>query len=144
MGGRDWDCSMGRNTKAGSVNSVKIGYDPQMARIELDVRRRYGFVLGRSLNSDQHYVGLANGNAVRARATIRVVPEQCWDPSFIRSLTVTPYTERPTYQNLIEEQKHPHLHAHDPSMAYDHEPQHEKTTPRLDITGADIERIWLL
>ena len=47
---------------------------PKKMRAKLDQRWRYGIFLGRSMASDQIFVGLASGEVVCARAKVRLVP----------------------------------------------------------------------
>ena len=47
---------------------------PKKLRAKLDQRWRYGIFLGRSLSSDQNYVGLSSGDVICARAIVRSRP----------------------------------------------------------------------
>ena len=48
-------------------------YVPKRARFKLDLRWRLGVCLGIANNSNEYYVGLYNGNVVKARYVVRVV-----------------------------------------------------------------------
>ena len=43
-----------------------LWFVPKKLRTKLDVRWRYGVFLGRSLSTDQNYIGLADGSVVGA------------------------------------------------------------------------------
>ena len=51
---------------------------PKKMRSKLDQRWRYGVFLGRSLSSDQNFIGLHSGDVICARAMVRVVPNIRW------------------------------------------------------------------
>ena len=51
-----------------------LWYVPKKHRAKLGARLRYGVFLGRSIGSDQNFIGLAVGLIVTARATLRIVP----------------------------------------------------------------------
>ena len=63
----------GRDRICGSGEHI-MWYVPKKMRAKLDQRWRYGVVLGRFMASDQHFVGLAGGEVVCARAIVRLVP----------------------------------------------------------------------
>ena len=86
---------------------------PAKQRAKLDQRWRYGFFIGRSINSDQNFVATLSGDVVRARAIIRVVPSVRWDADAISQLHVTPTREQTDFQDLIEQSHQPHLREQD-------------------------------
>lgn len=63
---------------------------------------RYGIFLGRSLNSDQNFVGVPGGDVVRARAFIRLDPSARWDTSKLLGVKTTPLTESTRHFDKIE------------------------------------------
>ena len=65
-------------------------YVPKKLRSKLDQRWRYGIFLGRSMSSDQNFIGLANGEVVCARAIVRLVPSVRWDMSRIAAMRHLP------------------------------------------------------
>ena len=80
-------------------------------RGKADQRFRYGIFLGRCLGSDQNFVGLSNGDVVRARAIVRLVPESRWDSAFALRLKTTPLTESTRWLDGIEQTGVPHQHS---------------------------------
>ena len=92
--------------------------------------------LGRSLSSDQNYVGLSSGEVVCARAIVRVVPSIRWSPDMISRINVSPLTFKIGTLHKIEEQSEPQAHP-EPN------PDDVETAPqrrRLQISDADILR----
>ena len=85
-------------------------YVPKKMRSKLDQRWRYGIFLGRSMSSDQNFIGLANGDVVCARAIVRLVPSVRWDMSRIAAITVSPFEFKSKNQDLIETDAEPHTH----------------------------------
>ena len=83
---------------------------PKKLRSKLDQRWRYGIFLGRSMSSDQHFVGLANGEVVCARAIVRLVLSLRWDAEKIRAIRITPFDFKTRNQDAIEEDPDPHAH----------------------------------
>ena len=96
------------------------------------------FFLGRSMSSDQNYVGLLNGNVVRARAIVRLVPEARWISANVLALKTTPMTEHSRLLDNIEHVHDPHAHA-----AEDVEPADIPAMPprrRVRITYSDLQK----
>ena len=75
-------------------------------RAKADQRWRYGCFLGRSLGSDQNFIGLANGGIIRARAMVRLTP----DAQRLLSLKATPLAESTKWLDKIEEHEQPQKH----------------------------------
>ena len=77
--GRDGRTAWGRlHGKESHERTCELGenilwYVPKRLRSKLDQKWRYGAFLGRSLNSDQNHVVVADGSMVRARAIVRLV-----------------------------------------------------------------------
>ena len=67
--------------------------------------------LGRSISSDQSFIGLPNGNVTRARAIVRLVPEARWKSELALAVTMTPFNESPHYLDKLEDGESPHEHA---------------------------------
>ena len=67
---RDHICELGEKV---------LWFVPAKLRAKLDQKWRYGIFLGRSLSSDQMFIGIAGGDVVRAKAIIRLVPSCRWD-----------------------------------------------------------------
>ena len=108
---------------------------PKKVRAKLDQRWRYGIFLGRSMSSDQNFVGLANGDVVCARAIVRLVPGLRWDVDKIDSIRITPFDFKTRNQDTIEEDPDPHNHP-EPKPS-DAEPA---VSRRLKIFDSDIKR----
>ena len=81
---------------------------PKMLRHKMDPRWRKGVFLGRPWNGDQNFVGIANGQIVRARALVRHVPDKRWNPNRLSKICVTPNTERPGNHDDLETLDAPH------------------------------------
>ena len=69
---------------------------PKALRSKLDQRWRYGVFLGRSISSDQNFIGLPNGRVIRARAIVRLVPEARWKKDLLFAVAMTPLQDSPT------------------------------------------------
>ena len=61
-------------------------------RAKMDQRWRCGICLGRSLSSDQNYIGLSSGVVICARAIVSVAPGMRWSHEAISKINVTPLT----------------------------------------------------
>ena len=83
---------------------------PKKMRAKLDQRWRYGVFLGRSLSSDQNYIGLSSGDVICARAIVRVVPQMRWSHELIAKINITPLTFKVGALDKIEESADPHNH----------------------------------
>ena len=59
---------------------------PAKFRKKLDPRWKYGVFLGRSLSSDEAFVGTRGGHVVRARALARLIPSVRWDKDWVQSV----------------------------------------------------------
>ena len=101
-------------------------YVPKKLRSKLDQRWRYGVFLGRSMSSDQNFVGLANGDVVCARAIVRLIPETRWDADRIGSIRITPFDFKTTALDIVEEDPDPYAHPEPKSPDAD-----PKTSRRL-------------
>ena len=66
--------------------------------------------MGRSMASDQNFVGLANGDVVCAMAIVRLIPETKWDADRIAAIRTTPFEFKTKAQDIIEEDPDPHAH----------------------------------
>ena len=86
-------------------------YVPKKMRAKLDQRWRYGIFLGRSMASDQNFVGLASGGLVCARAIVRLVPSIRWDADKEGIIHVTPFHYKSRHHDVIEENPDPHSHT---------------------------------
>ena len=109
---------------------------PKKLRAKLDQRWRYGIFLGRSLSSDQNYIGLSTGEVVCARAIVRVVPSLRWSSEMISRITVSPLDFKIGALDKIEEQHDPHAHPEpeiDPPEA-----DESLQRRRLQISDADV------
>ena len=57
------------------------------------------------MSSDQYFIGLHNGDVVRARAILRLIPDQRWDAGRILGIKTTPLTESTKFFDNIESLK---------------------------------------
>ena len=110
-------------------------YVPKKLRSKLDQRWRYGVFLGRSMSSDQNFVGLNNGDVVCARAIVRLIPEIRWDADRIGIVRITPFEFKTKAQDTIEEDPDPH--AHPEPKPDDADP---RTMRRVKIYDKDLIR----
>ena len=111
-------------------------YVPKKLRAKMDQRWRYGVFLGRSLSSDQNFIGIGTGEVVCARAIVRVVPNMRWSPESISKIQVTPLTFRSGALDQIEETHDPHAHA-EPGIETE---EVQRQSRRLRILDADVRR----
>ena len=99
---------------------------------------RYGIFLGRSLSSDQNYIGLSSGEVICARAIVRVVPEMRWSHDAISKISTTPLTFRAGALDKIEESQEPHTHPEPAEAA-----EATRQIRRLKMFDADVKRFGL-
>ena len=104
--GREQICEFGERV---------MWFVPRKLRAKLDQRWRYGIFLGRSLSSDQNFIGLHNGEVVCARAIVRVVPGIRWAPDRISNISTSPLTFKHGSMDRIEEDPEPQAHP-DPNV----------------------------
>ena len=69
---------------------------PKKGRAKLDKRWRIGIYLGHAANTNEQYIGLRNGNVIRARSTVRIVARSRWDASAVLGVIGTPADPMPT------------------------------------------------
>ena len=112
-------------------------YVPKKLRSKLDQRWKYGIFLGRSLSSDQNFIGLSSGDVVCARAIVRVVPEMRWSPDAIEKIRATPLTFRSGTLDVIEESTDPNAHP-EPAVAEDGDGSRQMR--RLKIMDTDVRK----
>ena len=110
-------------------------YVPKKLRSKLDQRWRYGVFLGRSMSSDQNFVGLNNGDVVCARAIVRMIPETRWDADRIGAIRITPFDFKTKAQDIIEADPDPHAHPEPKSS--DADPTSKR---RVKIYDQDLVR----
>ena len=122
--------------KVCEFGEVVMWYVPKKIRAKLDQRWRYGVFLGRSLSSDQNYIGLNNGDVVCARAIVRVVMGIRWNADRVSKIHTTPITFKSTSQDLIEEETEPHAHP-DPSADVE---DIQRQTRRVPLFDADVKK----
>ena len=85
-----------------------LWFVPKKLRSKLDRPWNYGVFLGRSISSDQNFIGVAGGQVVRARAMIRLVPSARWDLGRLLGVQVTPLQEHSSFLDSIETHDAPH------------------------------------
>ena len=108
---------------------------PKKLRSKLDQRWRYGVFLGRSLSSDQNFIGLSSGEVVCARAIVRVVPSIRWSSDMISKISTPPLTFRSGTLDRIEEHQDPQAHP-DPTV----ESADARQSRRLRILDSDVRK----
>ena len=112
---------------------------PKKMRAKMDQRWRYGIFLGRSLSSDQNYIGLSSGDVICARAIVRVVPEMRWSHEAISKISTTPLSFKSGALDKIEESAEPHTHPEPVSDGADAQRQ----SRRLKLMDSDVKRFGL-
>ena len=90
-----------------------LWYVPKKQRLKLDVRWRHGIFLGRSMSSDQNFIGLADGSVTCARAMVRLVSKRRWDTEQIGNISALPMDFKTRNLDIIEQGPEPHAHAHE-------------------------------
>ena len=113
-----------------------LWYVPKKARGKLNARWRHGIFLGRSLSSDQNYIGLSSGDVTTARAMVRLVPSLRWDLERASKVKMTPTTLKMANIDILESEDLPKK-SDEPNLE---ESEEEKAKKRLKITTADIVR----
>ena len=88
-----------------------LWYVPKKTQAKLDVRWRHGIFLGRSLNSDQNYIGLDDGSVTCARAMVRLVPRKRWSSDKVGNISGLPMDFKTKNLDLIEQSPEPQEHA---------------------------------
>ena len=79
-------------------------------RAKLDVRWRYGTFLGRSLDTDQNFIGLADGSVIGARAMVRLHESKRWNEKLISGIQSGPMNIKSHGLDAIENDPNPHEH----------------------------------
>ena len=144
MLGTDGHTAYGRlHGREGSERICEFGehvlwYVPKKARGKLNARWRHGTFLGRSLSSDQNYIGLISGEVTVARAMVRMMPSMRWDLDRVSKISCTPMTFKINDLDHIESLPNEPPHKSD-------EPNREETEEvlakrKLKMTTADIVR----
>ena len=87
-----------------------LWYVPKKHRAKLDARWRYGIFLGRALNSDQNFIGLANGSVTVARAMVRLVLRLRWDMDKAGAISQVPMEVKTQQLNIVEEEHESQAH----------------------------------
>ena len=109
---------------------------PKKLRGKLDQRWRYGIFLGRSLSSDQNFVGLNTGEVVCARAIVRVAEGIRWAPDRIANIQMSPSAFKPGSMDRIEEDPEPQAHP-DPNVDQGTAVRQRR---RLRVFDADVKK----
>lgn len=85
-----------------------LWFVPKALRAKADQPWRYGICLGRSLGSDQNFIGLPSGDVVRARAMVRLTVEARWDAQRLLAIKMTPLNEHTRWLDKLEAREAPH------------------------------------
>ena len=89
---------------------------PKALRAKLDLRWRLGVYAGYSPTSNEYFLGLPNGNVVKSRSIVRVVPSGRWDRKSLMAIKGIPgkLTANEADQDVeVEEFERPHANADD-------------------------------
>ena len=111
-----------------------LWYVPKKQRAKLDVRWRHGIFLGRSMSSDQNFIGLPDGSVTGARAMIRLVAKKRWDTEKIGNISAMPMEVKTRNLDIIEQGPDPHAHA-------SQEPDQDQDDPN-PISRRRIQITW--
>ena len=91
--------------KAPGLKLVEFGekvmwFVPKKLRQKMDLRWRLGIYLGQSQTSNENFIGLPNGNVVKARAINRVVKSGRWDSKMVLAVMGIPGKPSVAVQDL--------------------------------------------
>ena len=94
-------------------------FTPKKGRAKLDARWKLGVYLGHASNTNEVFIGLKNGNVVRARSITRVVEEARWCKTLVLGVIGTPSQMKHIEDGMltddeVEEQEAPH--DYDPEL----------------------------
>ena len=78
-------------------------HTPRKGRAKLSPRWRLGIYLGHASNSNESYLGLKNGNVIKARAMTRVVEGSRWCKDDVLQVTGSPGDMRPVDDGYLTE-----------------------------------------
>ena len=112
---------------------------PEKLRSKLDVRWRYGVFLGRSMSTDQNYIGVADGSVVGARAMVRIVVAKRWNLSMITAVNSLPMDIKTRGLDTIEAEPNPHDHATPLEQEEEEATDSSLARRRLRITAKDLK-----
>ena len=70
-------------------------YTPKKSRAKLDKRWKLGVYLGHAANSNEAFVGIKNGNVVKARGIARVVEGSRWNKDLVLKIIGVPGVMQP-------------------------------------------------
>ena len=115
-------------------------YAHKARRAKMFPRWRVGVFLGRSWDSDQNILGLADGSTARARAMVRVVESRRWSRDRIIRIKTVPITETPIHQDTIEDSHAPHTN-HDAPLDAHADADLPLNTKRIKFTRHDLEDV---
>ena len=79
-----------------------LWFVPKRLRPKLDKPWRFRIFLGRSMSSDQNFVGISGGTAVRSRAILQLIPDLRWDAARVIGVRVSPLEEDGLWMDKIE------------------------------------------
>ena len=85
-----------------------LRFVPKKLKSKLDRPWNYGVFLGRSISSDQNFIGVAGGQVVRIRAMIRLVPSARWDLARLLGVQVPPLQAHSSFLDSIGTHDAPH------------------------------------
>ena len=114
-----------------------LWYVPKKQRAKLDVRWRHGLFLGRSMNSDQNFIGLPDGSVTCARAMVRLVPKKRWDMAQLGNLTAMPMDYKTKHLDIIEQGPEPHEHAPGEDVDVGDGDEHKKR--RMQVSWQNLQ-----
>ena len=124
-----------RGLRRSVIGERVMWFVPKKLRAKLDQRWRYGIFVGRSLSSDQNFIGLINGDVVCARAMVRTVPTIRWNSDRVSKVRATPMTYTSSSQDQIEEEAEPHSHDDPTRDAEDL----DRNARRVPLYDADVQ-----
>ena len=115
--------------KASSQKLVEFGekvmwFVPKKLRLKLDLRWRLSIYLGQSPTSDENFIGLPNGNVVKARAINRVVQSGRWYAKMVLAVRGIPGKPSVARQDLDFESVEASAQSHASEDAVPHD-KHE-------------------
>ena len=117
-----------------------LWYVPKKQRMKLDVRWRHGIFLGRSMNSDQNYIGLIDGSVTCARAMVRLVHKKRWDTDHVGNISALPMDFKTRQLDIIEQGSEPHAHETTEDDQKEDDSMPPSKTRRVQVTWKQLQQ----
>ena len=126
---------------------------PKKGRAKMDMRWKLGVYLGHAHASNELFIGIPNGNILKARSAVRVIEESRWSKDAIQKIIGSPDDMHPVDDNNptadeVESSERPHdfdVPEVDPDaqaadIGEDHEVPNGAGFRRIRITRRDLDK----